>query len=48
MEKLLSDIERNYLLEALTLAGGKKTEAAKLLSLSFRSFRHKLSKYGIK
>ncbi|MBI5050423.1 MAG: hypothetical protein HZC11_06065 [Nitrospirae bacterium] len=26
---------------------GIKTEAAKLLSLSFRSFRHKIKKYGI-
>jgi two-component system response regulator PilR (NtrC family) len=44
----MSDIEKKYLMEALTLTGGKKTEAAKLLNLSFRSFRHKLSKYGIK
>jgi two-component system response regulator PilR (NtrC family) len=48
VEDILRKLERNYLLEALTLAGGKKTEAAKLLNLSFRSFRHKLSKYGIK
>ncbi len=48
LEKVMTDIEKNYLMEALTLTGGKKTEAAKLLNLSFRSFRHKLSKYGIK
>lgn len=48
LEGLLADIEKNYLLQALALSGGKKTEAAKLLNLSFRSFRHKLSKYGIK
>lgn len=48
LETLMSDIEKKYLMEALTLTGGKKTEAAKLLNLSFRSFRHKLSKYGIK
>jgi len=48
LEGVLSDIEKKYLLEALALSGGKKTEAAKLLNLSFRSFRHKLSKYGIK
>ncbi len=48
VEDVLRKLERNYLLEALTLAGGKKTEAAKLLNLSFRSLRHKLSKHGIK
>jgi len=48
LEEILKDIEKKYLLEALTMTAGKKTEAAKLLGLSFRSFRHKLSKYGIK
>jgi two-component system response regulator PilR (NtrC family) len=48
LEETISELEKNYLLEALRLAGGKKTEAARLLNLSFRSFRHKLSKYGIK
>jgi two-component system response regulator PilR (NtrC family) len=48
LEEILKNIEKNYLLEALTMTAGKKTEAAKLLNLSFRSFRHKLSKYGIK
>ncbi len=48
LEAVLGDIEKNYLMEALHRAGGKKTEAARLLNLSFRSFRHKLSKYGIR
>jgi two-component system response regulator PilR (NtrC family) len=48
LEDLLSNIEKWYLTEALKITGGKKTEAAELLGLSFRSFRHKLSKYGIK
>jgi two-component system response regulator PilR (NtrC family) len=47
MEKLLAEQEKRYLREALKLTGGKKTEAARLLGLTFRSFRHKLSKYGI-
>ncbi len=46
-EKLMEDIERNYLLKALEKTNGVKTEAAKLLNLSFRSFRHRLKKYGI-
>jgi two-component system response regulator PilR (NtrC family) len=47
-ESILEQIERSYLLKALEKAKGIKTEAAKLLNLSFRSFRHKLYKYGIK
>lgn len=44
---LLVDLEKRYLIEALKATRGRKTEAAELLGLSFRSFRHKLSKYGI-
>jgi two-component system response regulator PilR (NtrC family) len=47
-ERLIEDIEKKYLLRALEKANGVKTEAAKLLQLSFRSFRHRLQKYGIK
>jgi two-component system response regulator PilR (NtrC family) len=47
IEKLFEDMEKNYLLNALERTNGVKTEAAKLLSLTFRSFRHKLKKYGI-
>lgn len=48
IERLIGNIEKSYLMKALAKAGGVKTEAAKLLNLSFRSFRHKLQKYGIK
>lgn len=48
LETIVEDIEKKYLLEALQLANGVKTDAAKLLNLSFRSFRHRLQKYGIK
>jgi two-component system, NtrC family, response regulator PilR len=47
IDKIVEEIERKYLLQALEKAGGVKTEAAKLLKLSFRSFRHRLHKYGI-
>ena len=47
-EGILIQIEKSYLIKALEKAKGIKTEAAKLLNLSFRSFRHKLHKYGIK
>ena len=45
MEKLLENIEKKLLQKALEKTGGVKTEAAKLLGLSFRSFRHRLQKY---
>lgn len=48
LEALLENMEKGYLLEALRQAKGVKTEAAELLGLSFRSFRHRLKKYGIK
>ncbi len=47
LERLIEDIEKDYLLKALEKTNGVKTEAAKLLNLSFRSFRHRLKKYGI-
>lgn len=45
LERLLEDTEKAFLHRALEKAGGVKTEAAKLLGLSFRSFRHRLKKY---
>lgn len=47
LDELVENIEKQYLLNALSLAKGSKTDAAKLLNLSFRSFRHRLKKYGI-
>ncbi len=43
----LDAIERALLERALARTGGVKTEAARLLSLSFRSLRYRLAKYGI-
>ncbi len=43
----LARIERSYLLQALEHAGGVKIIAAKLLGMSFRSFRYRLEKLGI-
>jgi len=45
LESLLQNAERTMLYKALDKAGGVKTDAAKLLGLSFRSFRHRLQKY---
>jgi two-component system response regulator PilR (NtrC family) len=43
----LDAIERRILEQALDRCGGVKTEAARLLSLTFRSLRYRLAKYGI-
>jgi two-component system, NtrC family, response regulator PilR len=40
-------VERSLLEQALVKAGGVKTEAARMLSLTFRSLRYRLAKYGI-
>lgn len=45
MEALLENAEKTLLRKALEKSGGVKTEAARLLGLSFRSFRHRLQKY---
>ncbi|HBG92884.1 MAG: Fis family transcriptional regulator [Nitrospirae bacterium RIFOXYB2_FULL_43_5] len=48
LDSIIEGMEKKYLLNALKITDGNKTEAARLLNLSFRSFRHRLSKYGIK
>src|SRR6266508_2546197 len=47
LQSHLDDIERRLLEQALGRAGGVKTEAARLLSLTFRSLRYRLAKFGI-
>ncbi len=47
LDNVVDRIEKDLLLKALERAGGNKTEAAKLLNISFRSFRYRLDKHGI-
>jgi len=47
LDNLVNDYERGLLLEALERAGGVKKRAAKLLGVSFRSFRYRLQKLGL-
>ena len=47
LEGIIEDIEKRYLVKALEKAKGVKTDAAKLLNLTFRSFRHRLAKYQL-
>ena len=47
LEELLAGLEAGILEQALARTGGNRTEAARLLAISFRSIRYKLDKYGI-
>jgi two-component system response regulator PilR (NtrC family) len=47
LERIIGDLEREYLLRALQRAGGVRKEAARLLGISFRSIRYRLAKHGI-
>ena len=47
LEPALEHLEKQYLLKAFEKTGGNKTKAAELLGMSFRSYRYKLSKYGL-
>ncbi|MSQ02221.1 MAG: sigma-54-dependent Fis family transcriptional regulator [Myxococcales bacterium] len=43
----LTSVERRYLEAALAAAGGNRTQAARLLGISFRSMRYRLVKLGL-
>jgi len=43
----IGDVERHLLVQALERTGGNRTNAAKLLHMSFRSFRYRLAKFGL-
>jgi two-component system response regulator PilR (NtrC family) len=47
LEPALENLEKQYLLKALEKSGGIKIKAAELLGMSFRSYRYKLSKFGL-
>jgi len=46
-ESQVATIEKQYLQEALRVAGGVRTRAAELLHVSYRSFRHYAKKYNL-
>ncbi|HET6282462.1 MAG TPA: sigma-54 dependent transcriptional regulator [Polyangia bacterium] len=47
LERELETFERGVILNALDRTAGNRTEAARLLGISFRSMRYRLSKLGI-
>jgi two-component system response regulator PilR (NtrC family) len=47
LDEVLGEVERRLLLEALARTGGVRKSAAKLLGITFRSLRYRLSKHGL-
>lgn len=47
LDVLLSRVEQKWLRMALDAAGGNRTKAARLLKMSFRSFRYRLAKFDL-
>jgi two-component system response regulator PilR (NtrC family) len=47
LEKIVGEIEKEYILKALEKTGGVKKKAAELLGITFRSIRYRIAKYGI-
>lgn len=47
LEARIAAVERRYLEKALEVTGGNRTQAAKLLGITFRSLRYRLVKFGM-
>ena len=43
----LDDFEKDLIIQALEMTGRNKTKAAKLLHVSYDSFRYQLKKFGL-
>ena len=48
LEEHVKGIERDYIAQALSRAGGVQVKAAELLGMSFRSFRYYVKKYNLR
>ncbi|HWP49845.1 MAG TPA: sigma-54 dependent transcriptional regulator [Candidatus Limnocylindrales bacterium] len=46
-DKVLSDLEKEYILQALVKSGGNKAKAARALNINYRTLYEKMKKYGI-
>jgi two-component system response regulator PilR (NtrC family) len=47
LDEVLSEVERRLILQALSRTGGVRKAAAKLLGVTFRSFRWRLAKHAL-
>jgi two-component system response regulator PilR (NtrC family) len=48
LDKVMAEIERDYLMKAIQMTQGSKQRAAKLLGISMRSLRYRLDKLGLR
>lgn len=46
-DKLLSDLEKEYIIQALAKSKGNKAKAARALNINYRTLYEKMKKYGI-
>ncbi len=47
LDEVLAEVERRLLVQALERTGGVRNQAAKLLGVTFRSFRYRLAKHSL-
>lgn len=47
LDQVLGEVERRLILQALARTGGVRKAAAKLLNVTFRSFRYRLAKHAL-
>lgn len=47
LDEVLLEVERRFLVQALERAGGVRTQAAKILGITFRSLRYRLEKQSL-
>jgi two-component system response regulator PilR (NtrC family) len=47
VDEVLGEVERRFLLQALERSAGVRTQAAKLLGITFRSLRYRLEKQSL-
>ena len=47
LDDILVTIEKAYIEKALDITKGNKNQAADLLGISYRSFRHRIGKYEV-
>ena len=47
LENYLDEVERQFLVRALELAGGNQKKAAEILKLSYRSYRHRMERLAV-
>jgi len=47
LDKVMADIERDYILKAMEMVQGSKRNTAKLLGINMRSLRYRLDKLGL-